>query len=153
MCGTWWHCAALHWWNWFPCFTGVTDGAEGRSCKWNRGKKKFDFGYNPWVSESCCYVAPLGSYLVFNMNTFMSPLFSLNLQLLPVTPYEMKLLAVLLLLWIIIFFCFGKKYEVQDMKYCCPLLERQQLLSETDSCWPAETQELHGQFSRVLYFG
>lgn len=61
---------------------------------------------------------------MFNMNTFMSPLFSLNLQLLPVTPYEMKLLAVLLLLWIIIFFCFGKKYEVQDMKYCCTLLER-----------------------------
>lgn len=61
----------------------------------------------------------------------MSPLFSLNLQLLPVTPCEMKLLAVLLLLWIILFFCFGKKQEVQDTRNCCPFLERQQLLSET----------------------
>lgn len=65
----------------------------------------------------------------------------------------MKLLAVLLLLWIILFFCFGKKQEVQDTRNCCPFLERQQLLSETGSCLPAKTQELPGQLSRVLYFG
>lgn len=39
----------------------------------------------------------------------MSPLFSLHLQLLPVTPCEMKILAVLLLLWMIIFFLLWKE--------------------------------------------